>query len=193
MFSPTEELWRAWCTATTCRSPSPNRRSPVGHHRCPAVRARCHGGARSGPRGQRRARPPTTWRAARGICGCGECGHPAATCFCTSMGTGPGVESGFDLALSELNDAGGHRFVLRVGTERGADVLARLSVAAATSTTWRPGTRWFLGRPGRCIASCERGSARPAGSQPGTPRWDEVASGVWPVEIARWCPDLLLQ
>ena len=28
---------------------------------------------------------------------------PAATCFCTSMGTGPGVDEGFDLALSELS------------------------------------------------------------------------------------------
>ncbi len=52
-----------------------------------------------------------------------ECGRPAATCFCTSMGTGPGAEAGFDLALSELDDGDGHRFVVRVGTDRGAEVL----------------------------------------------------------------------
>ncbi|HZU78434.1 MAG TPA: hypothetical protein VE991_00850, partial [Acidimicrobiales bacterium] len=45
-----------------------------------------------------------------------ECGAPAATCFCTSMGTGPaageGVDgAGFDLALTELLDEGGHRFL----------------------------------------------------------------------------------
>ena len=48
-----------------------------------------------------------------------ECGAPAATCFCTSMGTGPGADAGFDLALTELDDGDGHRFVVRVGTERG--------------------------------------------------------------------------
>jgi len=61
-----------------------------------------------------------------------ECGHPAATCFCTSMGTGPDVDEGYDLALSELDDPDGHRFVVRVGTERGAEVLARVPTTAAT-------------------------------------------------------------
>ena len=45
-----------------------------------------------------------------------ECTEPGATCFCTSMGCGPGVESGFDLAMTELADAEGHRFVVRAGT-----------------------------------------------------------------------------
>ena len=38
------------------------------------------------------------------------------------MGTGPGVESGFDLALTEL----GPRFLVEVGSQAGADVLAEL-------------------------------------------------------------------
>ena len=62
-----------------------------------------------------------------------ECGVPAGTCFCTSMGTGPGADSGFDLALSELADGDGHRFVLRVGTAMGGEVLARLSTREATA------------------------------------------------------------
>src|SRR6266480_4660563 len=45
-----------------------------------------------------------------------ECTEPGATCFCTSMGCGPGVDSGFDLAMTELTDAGNHRFVVRAGT-----------------------------------------------------------------------------
>ena len=61
-----------------------------------------------------------------------ECGTPAATCFCTSMGTGPGADVGFDLALTELDNGDGHRFVVRVGTERGAEVLAQLSTTEAT-------------------------------------------------------------
>ena len=36
----------------------------------------------------------------------------------------PAAERGFDLALTELLDDGGHRFLVEVGSERGADVLA---------------------------------------------------------------------
>src|SRR5580765_2868702 len=60
-----------------------------------------------------------------------ECTEPGATCFCTSMGCGPGVESGFDLAMTELTDAGNHRFVVRAGTAAGADVLADVPSRAA--------------------------------------------------------------
>ncbi len=63
-----------------------------------------------------------------------ECGAPADTCFCTSMGTGPHAEGGFDLALAEINDGDGHRFVVRVGTELGAEVLARVPTVEATDS-----------------------------------------------------------
>jgi ferredoxin len=55
-----------------------------------------------------------------------NCRRAAATCFCHSMKTGPAVQSGFDLALTELDDY----FVLEVGTEIGGDVV--------TATTWAP-------------------------------------------------------
>ena len=58
-----------------------------------------------------------------------ECGAPSATCFCTSMGTGPGADRGFDLALSELDDGGGHRFLMRIGSVRGAEILSRLPLS----------------------------------------------------------------
>ncbi len=51
-----------------------------------------------------------------------DCAEPGRLCFCTSMGTGPAAESGYDLALTELLD-GEHRFLVRVGSERGAEVL----------------------------------------------------------------------
>ena len=54
-----------------------------------------------------------------------ECVTSASTCFCTSMGTGPEVRSGFDLALTELDDG----FVVRVGSPVGADLAARLPLA----------------------------------------------------------------
>jgi len=62
-----------------------------------------------------------------------ECGTPAATCYCTSMGTGPGAGTGFDLALIELGDGDAQRYVVRVGTERGAEVLSQLPAVAATT------------------------------------------------------------
>lgn len=55
-----------------------------------------------------------------------DCGDPAATCFCTSMGTGPAAEGAYDLALTELL-AGEHRFLVRVGSERGAELLDDVS------------------------------------------------------------------
>ncbi len=55
-----------------------------------------------------------------------NCSQAGATCFCVSMGTGPRAESGFDLALTELLDDSGHRFLVEVGSDRGAEVLAEL-------------------------------------------------------------------
>jgi ferredoxin len=61
-----------------------------------------------------------------------ECGSPSALCFCSDMGTGPGVGgAAFDLALTELLD-GGHRFLVRAGSPAGEDVLLALELRAAT-------------------------------------------------------------
>ncbi len=54
-----------------------------------------------------------------------NCAQAASTCFCASMGTGPRVEQGYDLALTELA-SGEHRFVAEAGSERGTEVLADL-------------------------------------------------------------------
>lgn len=48
-----------------------------------------------------------------------NCTHPAGTCFCTSMGTGPRVKEEFDLSLTELDDV----FVLTIGSEVGRKML----------------------------------------------------------------------
>jgi len=55
-----------------------------------------------------------------------NCRRAAATCFCHSMGTGPAVQAGFDLALTEIGD----RFAVEVGTARGAAVLADVATRA---------------------------------------------------------------
>ena len=78
-----------------------------------------------------------------------ECVTAASTCFCTSMGTGPEVRSGFDLALTELDDG----FIVRVGSPAGADLATRLPLAAveperrAEATAAVAATRRSIGDP----------------------------------------------
>ena len=60
-----------------------------------------------------------------------NCAQSASTCFCASMDTGPKAESGFDLALTELLDEDGHRFLVEVGSELGGEVLAELDTRPA--------------------------------------------------------------
>lgn len=68
-----------------------------------------------------------------------ECGAPASTCFCTSMGTGPGARSGYDLALCELpaGPGGDHEYLVRIGSPRGAEVLADVPHRAADAAQQR--------------------------------------------------------
>ena len=60
-----------------------------------------------------------------------NCGQAAATCFCASMGTGPRADSGFDLALTEILDDDGHRFLVEVGSDRGGELIAELPTRVA--------------------------------------------------------------
>ena len=64
-----------------------------------------------------------------------ECGTPAGTCFCSSMGTGPGASDGFDLALTELLDESGHRFVVRTGSAAGAELLDEIDTGTVDDAT----------------------------------------------------------
>jgi hypothetical protein len=47
-----------------------------------------------------------------------DCMYPAETCFCASTGDGPRGDSGFDIALSELEED----FIVRSGSAGGQDV-----------------------------------------------------------------------
>ena len=61
-----------------------------------------------------------------------NCGRAGGTCFCVSMGTGPRATLGFDLALTELLDDRGHRFVVEIGSEPGRDAIARIGAEETT-------------------------------------------------------------
>ncbi|MEZ0240722.1 MAG: 4Fe-4S dicluster domain-containing protein, partial [Chloroflexota bacterium] len=101
-----------------------------------------------------------------------ECALAGATCFCTSMGTGPEVTSGADVILSELDDG----FVARAGSPAGERLLASLDLRAATpgqvgtAAAQIAATRAAMplsvvtdGLPERLLANLDH------------PRWDEVA------------------
>jgi sulfhydrogenase subunit beta (sulfur reductase) len=59
-------------------------------------------------------------------------GQAGGTCFCVSMDAGPKVETGFDIALTELLENGRHLIVLEVGSATGADLMSQLSTQPAT-------------------------------------------------------------
>ncbi|MET9294706.1 4Fe-4S dicluster domain-containing protein [Streptomyces sp. NPDC003077] len=114
-----------------------------------AVQDRVLGGGPHGATAYRRRREGTFVVAV-------ECTEPGATCFCVSMGTGPGVkDAGYDLALTEVLDERGHRFLVRAGSAAGARVLARLPVRPAD-----PGTR-DAAREGVAGAARRMGRAMP--------------------------------
>lgn len=55
-----------------------------------------------------------------------NCGQAGKTCFCSSMNTGPRVDAGYDLALTEILDGADHYFVIESGSASGAAVLNEL-------------------------------------------------------------------
>lgn len=61
-----------------------------------------------------------------------NCGQAGGTCFCVSMNTGPKANSGFDLALTEIISTDDHIFVVEIGTDAGARVLAEVPHRIAT-------------------------------------------------------------
>jgi sulfhydrogenase subunit beta (sulfur reductase) len=56
-----------------------------------------------------------------------NCTEPGGTCFCTSMNTGPRAKKGFDLAFTEIIEEKKHYFTIEGGSERGEEILAKLS------------------------------------------------------------------
>lgn len=51
-----------------------------------------------------------------------DCARPASTCFCHSTGDGPAANTGFDIALTELDEG----FIARARSERGRVLLEQL-------------------------------------------------------------------
>ena len=60
-----------------------------------------------------------------------NCTRPGGTCFCSSMGTGPKAEKGFDLALTEMIEGNNHFFLVETGSEKGGGILEKIKVRPA--------------------------------------------------------------
>jgi sulfhydrogenase subunit beta (sulfur reductase) len=105
-----------------------------------------------------------------------NCGDPSGTCFCTSMGTGPKASSGYDLALTEVLNEHGHRFVVEVGSDMGALVLADVPHHIAGDTDERDAadvTAGAVARMGREMPDVDLKALLYANYE--HPRWEEVA------------------
>ncbi len=110
-------------------------------------------------------------RRARLLCIGVDCTRSAATCFCTSMETGPEVSGGHDLALTERDEG----FLVRAGSAAGAELLEALPTEAAPAA--------WLDERHAALEACARGMQRRLDTRDFPerlydrlehPRWDEV-------------------
>jgi ferredoxin len=191
LFPPTLRLWQGRCTANGFEivdaTPPPQRRAFVGVRACELHALAVQDRVFLGRAGQytdpayARAREQLFLVAV-------ECEHPAGTCFCASMGTGPEVPTGrlslplakqhageaapADLVLTELDDG----FLVRAGTAAGADVLGRLVLEAATAAQGEDG-RQRVDRAARSMGRTvnAEGIRDVLHANQEHPRWDDVA------------------
>jgi ferredoxin len=115
-----------------------------------------------------------------------NCTEPGETCFCASMGTGPGADKGFDLSLTELvpalvpielADDADHQFLVEVGSPRGAAILDRIpsrEAAEAEVREARTAVKVAADHMGREMDTSGLRELM-AGSH-GAARWDDVAA-----------------
>ncbi len=106
-----------------------------------------------------------------------QCTQSAATCFCASMGTGPRVQNGADLVLTELIGSTGHRFVVSATSDHGAEVLAELHTARATEQDLHEADAAVAAAANEQVRSIDTtGIKELLYENFEHPRWDDVAS-----------------
>lgn len=102
-----------------------------------------------------------------------NCTRALETCFCSSMETGPRATSGFDLVLTELDDA----FLIEAGSAAGQDLLSDVPLS--------PVSQELIGEAAQRIDACAHSQVRrldrshlPQALYDAHehPRWDDVAA-----------------
>ncbi|MFD7846826.1 4Fe-4S dicluster domain-containing protein [Nocardia sp. NPDC059764] len=106
-----------------------------------------------------------------------NCTEPGGVCFCSSMGTGPGVGAGYDIALTERLGATGHRFLAEPGSDAGARILAELVTEPASDAEMsaaRAEVSAAAGRMGRSMPDVDVREVIRRSRE--SPQWEDVAS-----------------
>ncbi|MBT8213051.1 MAG: 4Fe-4S dicluster domain-containing protein, partial [Acidimicrobiia bacterium] len=105
-----------------------------------------------------------------------ECYEPGGTCFCASMGTGPGAVDGADLVVSEILDDE-HRFLVRAASDAGEEVVAGLEATQASDAVLAAAEQIITGAAERMGRVLDTGGLRNAlVSQAQSERWADVAA-----------------
>ncbi len=106
-----------------------------------------------------------------------NCSQAAATCFCTSMNTGPAVSDGFDIALTEVIAADAHYFIAQAGSSSGQAMLDLI-------TQRRPAESTEVQAAVQCVANASAQMKRRLDTadiqnllyrNADNPRWEEIA------------------
>jgi ferredoxin len=106
-----------------------------------------------------------------------NCTEPGGLCFCASMGTGPAVGPGYDLALTERIDGNDCHYLVDVGSDDGADVLAALPHRNADDDeidAARADVAEAAHHMGRQMPACDLRELLIESRE--SPHWEEVAS-----------------
>jgi len=105
-----------------------------------------------------------------------DCSRAGGTCFCVSAGTGPAAREGYDLALTEVTDGSDHFFVVRAGSDRGADVMTDVPHREATGEEIAAAERVVAHTAASMGRSMDFAAARTTLQQSlDSPHWDAVA------------------
>ena len=135
LHPPRERLWSATRTPdgldVSADDDEPPRYAFLGVHPCDLHAIAIHDRVLSQPGSRYAARRDGAFIVAV------NCTEPGETCFCASMNSGPGAGPGFDLALTELLDERGHRFLVDISSAEGADIMTRLDSERADDDTVR--------------------------------------------------------
>jgi len=105
-----------------------------------------------------------------------NCGQAGGTCFCVSMNTGPKVEAGFDLSLTEILDNDRHYFVVEVGSEKGSACLQKVIHQQAKNEEVKLAediVRETAGQMGRTLDTTDIKELLYRNLE--HPRWDDIA------------------
>ena len=105
-----------------------------------------------------------------------NCAQAGNTCFCASMNAGPRAASGYDLALTEIVRDGRHEFVVDTGSERGAEILARVPHREAGSGDKADADEIVERTTRQMGRTLDTSNIRDLlVNNPDHPRWDDVA------------------